>query len=223
MDASNNEALSYGPDYMLAKFANLPAEKADVNPAVEFQRRFGMLFPGVAPGSYWRLVKHFRAAWHAKTRDELQAVGSHLESIFNRIFCRRRLLNSESGLSWQGALAGPQDMMDGEVRHYPALRIDFASGRISLKPHATLLDWLAESLLESRHRLGICEREGCPTPYFVKTHPRARYCSEHCFRESRLEKKNQWWKRNRGKDSKHSARNRAATTKAKNSARRGRR
>ena len=216
MDAKNREALTFGPEYMLGKFANLPTEEADLSPAMEFQRRFGVLFPGVAPGGYRKLVKHFRAAWHAKAADELQAVGNHLESIFNRVFCLRRLANT--GSSWEDALAGPQDMMDGEVRNFPALRIDFASGKISLKPHATLLDWLAESLLECRHRLGICDRDGCATPYFVKAHPRARYCSEHCFRQSRLEKKNQWWKRNRGKDSKHSPRRRAAVRKARKSA-----
>jgi hypothetical protein len=86
-----------------------------------------------------------------------------------------------------------------DPRYVSAVSADFSTGRIAFNPKATLLDWLASSLLDCRHKLGFCSRKRCATPYFVKTHPRARYCSEACFRESRLESKSRWWKRNRSK------------------------
>jgi hypothetical protein len=203
-DPKNVEALSYGPDYMLGKFANLPCKPSDSKPAEEFEDRFGRLFPGVAPKDYCELVKGFRNAWRAKKPNELLAVGTYLEFIFNRVFCNHGMSETE----WPDVLAG-------DPRWFPALKVDFSSGKISVTPHKTLLDWLAQSLLECRHRLGICEREGCATPYFVKAHPRARYCSEACFRASRLEKKNSWWKENRGKGTKRSPAKAAQKTRRK--------
>jgi len=196
-DAKNADALTYGPEYMLGKFVNLPDKPGDSKPAEEFLQRFGTLFQGIKPEEYWVLVKDFRKAWSAKEASELRAVGERLGQIFNRTFCVQ-FTSIESERPWE-------DMLAGHPRYFPAVEVDFSSGRICLAPHATLLDWLAESLLEFRHRLGICEREGCATPYFVKAHPRARYCSESCFRASRLEKKNNWWKENLGKDAKRSA------------------
>jgi hypothetical protein len=212
LDRKNVEALTYGPVYMLGKFANLPDNPSDSKPAEEFQERFGSLFPGLDPEDYYVDVKNFRKAWRAKGMFERDAVGTYLTNLFNRTL---QFHVTPTQAVWA--------INARDARFFPAVKVDFSSGKIGLSPSATLLDWLATSLLECRHRLGICEREGCTTPYFVKMHPRARYCSEGCFRESRLEKKNQWWKRNHGKNAKYSARNRSGTTKAKKSAKRRRR
>lgn len=206
MDAKNIEALSYGPEHMLGKFANLPDKPGDARPAEAFQERFGVLFPGLAPKNYYVDVRQFRRAWHAKEPHQLESVGGYLTEVCNRIVRSHITPPAKAPLA-------------ADPRYYPAVEINFASGRIALTPHATLLDWLAKCLLECRHRLGQCEREGCGTPYFVKAHPRQKYCSEMCFRESRLEQKNQWWKKNRGKDAQRSP----AKVSARNRRKRGRR
>lgn len=216
MDTNNTKALTHGPEYMLGKFANLPDKPGDSKPAEEFQEQFGNLYPGLDPENYWVDVANFREAWHARNAGELEAVGSYLTDVFNRTH-RRHVRSPEE----EGESGAARAVLAGDARYNPAVKVDFSSGKIALDPSATLLYWLANSLLQCRHRLGICKRQGCATPYFVKSHPRAKYCSELCFRESRLEKKNQWWKDNRGKDSKKSAPTRKA--RAKKSAKRGQR
>lgn len=195
MDFKNAEALTYGPEYMLGKFANLPDKPGDSKPAEDFQRQFGELFPGLSPQDYWNDVSGFRDAWHARTKQQLYVVSEYLTKVLNRSL---RPHVKEPQITPTNKLAVLEAILGRDPRYYPALRVDFSDGKIKSAPSVTLLDWLANALLESRHRLGKCEREGCTTPYFVKTHPRARYCCEACFRASRLEKKNQWWKQNRG-------------------------
>lgn len=205
MDQKNIEAITYGPEYVLGRFVNLPDTPADSKPAEEFQERFGSLFPGLRPEDYYVDVKGFRKAWHTKQICERDEVGEYLTNLFNRTLQFHIVpTHIVSALSSRDA------------RYFPAVRVDFSSGRIRLDPSATLLDWLAISLLECRRRLGICERQGCATPYFVKPHPRARYCSEACFHQSRVEKKSEWWKRNRGTNPKNSRRR----SKAKKSSKR---
>lgn len=210
-ESKNLEALACGPEYMLGRFANLPDKPGESKPAEAFHLRFGTLFPGLDPEDYHVDVKAFRKAWHAERESELESIGTYLTNLFNRTL--------QFHVKPIPAIAA---INTRDARYFPAVKVDFSSGKIGLGKPTTLLDLLASWLLECRRKLGICERESCQTPYFVKRHPRSRYCSESCFRQSRLDKKNQWWKRNRGKDSKHSARNRKATTKAKQSAKRGR-
>jgi hypothetical protein len=198
MDLKNVGALTYGPEYMLGKFANLPDKPGDSKPAEEFLERFGELFPGLDPEKYWVDVADFRNAWHAKSSFEREAVGENLTRLFNRSLRShvKPLPRNEFGFFDVGILSGNPD-----PRYFPAMKVDFSSGKVTVSPTGTLLDWLACALVECRRRLGICEREGCTTPYFVKMHPRARYCSEDCFHQSRQRKKTQWWKDNRGKGS----------------------
>jgi hypothetical protein len=42
-------------------------------------------------------------------------------------------------------------------------------------------------------RLKLCRRPDCPTPYFVATHLRQRYCSTACFGWRQRELKRAWW------------------------------
>ena len=86
-------------------------------------------------------------------------------------------------------------------RHGLRVEVDFPSGRINLRPE-TLLDWLVLSLIECRRNLAICANENCPTPYFVKTHPRARYCSLSCSGVARQAGQRRWEQANRSADSK---------------------
>lgn len=204
MDPKNAEAITYGPEYMLAKFANLPDKPGDSEPAKEFCERFGELFPGLYPEKYWVDVEGFRKAWHARKTFEREAVGSYLTNLFSRNLRHHVKSDWDEARERGERYLGGFGILKGDARYYPALKVDFSSGKISVTS-ATLLDWLASSLLECRHRLGICEREGCSTPYFVKDHPRRRYCSEDCFRQSRQGKKNQWWKDHRGKASRKAA------------------
>jgi hypothetical protein len=194
MDLKNVDALTYGPEYMLGKFANLPDKPGESKPAEEFFERFGELFPGLDPGNYWVDVSDFRKAWHAKSSSERNVVGSKLTHIFNRSLRTHVKLRPRTDGFDIGILVG-------DPRYYPAVTVDFSSGKVTVSPTGTLLDWLAYALVECRRRLGICERGGCTTPYFVKLHPRARYCSENCFHQSRQQKKAQWWQDNRGKGS----------------------
>ena len=220
MDSKNAEAITYGPEYMLAKFANLPDKPGDSEPAKEFRERCGDVFPGLYPEKYWVDVGEFRKAWHAKKPLERGAVGRYLSNLFSRNLRFHVKSDYAEWLERGGTGPGPHGILSGDARYYPAVKVDFSSGKVS-PTSATLLDWLASSLLECRHRLGICEREGCSTPFFVKDHPRRRYCSEDCFRQSRQGKKNQWWKDHRGKASKKAAPTREIRTKR--STKRGRR
>jgi hypothetical protein len=209
MDPKNVEALTYGAEYMLAKFVNLPDKPGDSKPAEEFRERFGELFPGIDPENYWVDVSNFRKAWHAKTTLDRARISAYMTNLFNRKL---------------GSHVKPMPrhaILSGDPRYYPAVEVDFSSGQIAVSRFATLLDWLAMSLSGCRRKLGICEREGCTTPYFVKMHSRSRYCSEECFRQSRLEKKNQWWKNNRGKGSQKSVPHRKM--RAKKATKKGRR
>lgn len=139
-------------------------------------------------------------SWHRRAN-------SHNRAGLGRSYCRPRVASQSfcvSRLQFFGNSSPtlPVWHQFGKARrpprYFPALRVDFSDGKIKSSPANTLLDWLANALVECRHRLGNCEREGCKTPYFMKSHPRGRYCSEACFRESRREKKNQWWKQNPG-------------------------
>ncbi|HZP32378.1 MAG TPA: hypothetical protein VFB23_03360 [Candidatus Acidoferrales bacterium] len=196
MDAKNAEALTYGPEYMLDKFVNLPDEPGDTKPAEEFRERFGELFPGLDPEHYWIDVAEFRKAWHATSVREKEAVGRYLSNLFNR---RNRPHVKQPSAAGFGVL---EAVLARDPRYHASIGVDYSSGESVLTATATLLDWLASWLLHLRRSLAICKREGCTARYFVKTHPRTQYCSESCFRESRLEQKNKWWVRNRGKGSK---------------------
>jgi hypothetical protein len=215
VDSKNAGALTYGSEHVLTRFANLPDAQNDVGPPEDFRQQFGELFPGLGPQDYWIEVVNFRAAWRAKTSHQKEVVSGYLTRLLNR---SRRPHVKEP----QGELAVFTAYLARDPRYFPQLKVDFSDGKIKSAPAATLLDWLANALLEHRHKLGICAREGCTTPYFVKSHPRGRYCSESCFRASRLEKKNQWFKRNRGAGSRPAVGSRRGKT-PKKSAKGGRR
>jgi hypothetical protein len=180
MDEKNANAIAAaGIENLLTRFVNLPTDPGSSSRAEEYERQNGELFRGLGPGDYWGYVQIFRQAWTAKAEDEIRATGMHLQRIFER----------ESGL--------PTSYRPDDITSRPAIEVDFATGRIALRPR-TLLDVLAATLLAHRDKLGYCEREGdCPHPYYIKSHARQRFCCPSCADTIRKQKKSQWWKDHR--------------------------
>lgn len=208
MDEKNLAALERGPEWMLAKLANITAKNVQKR-ASEFYKQYGDLYPGwgidhQAEVLYTYYASMFRRAWHAETQADREAVSQLITSIFERDITADKL-----GL----VRATPfEDTNDPESR--PAVVADFESGKITIKPR-TLLDWLAKSLLEYRDKLAICERSGCERPYFVKTHARQRFCSHDCANSARELKKKRWWAENRDRYLKKWRRERKAKRQSK--------
>jgi hypothetical protein len=76
----------------------------------------------------------------------------------------------------------------------PPIALDWANSRLELLPRSlNELAWL--TLLQHSRRLGICanKEHGCPTPYFLKTKPKHRFCSEACAAPTQREFKRRWW------------------------------
>lgn len=193
--AKNHEARERGAEYMLGRFANLPDKSGNPGAAKEFQERFGVLFPGLAPQRYHEHVAKFRKAWRAKSPLELEALGLYFDNVFNRKLLVDEPKNEDEAVAW---------VLSGDPRYRPAIRSNPASGKIEITTEATLLDWLVVSLWRCLRRLAICARPGCRTPYFVKTHSRMIYCSPDCSHEARQQGQNEWGRKNRGKGVKHS-------------------
>ena len=55
------------------------------------------------------------------------------------------------------------------------------------------LIWI--SLLQYSRRLAICANldNGCPTPYFIRSKPNQRFCSDACARPAQRAFKRKWW------------------------------
>jgi hypothetical protein len=158
---------------------NLPDSLDNTEPAEKFRERFGDPYPGLDPKRYFEHVYIFRRIWTAKTHVEQMDAGAYIKNVFNRELAQM-----------------PETDTPDDPRFRPALMVDFASGRISVKPE-TLLDFLASWLLVCRDKLAICEREGCQHPYFVKIHARQRFCTPECANSVRESKKAEWWAVNR--------------------------
>lgn len=83
----------------------------------------------------------------------------------------------------------------------PPIRVDWRQSLLHVWPNS-LGDVVWLTLLQHSQRLGICENKdtgGCPTPYFLKYRPTARFCSEACARTTQRESKRKWW-REHGRD-----------------------
>jgi hypothetical protein len=203
MDAKNVEALGYGADWMLAKFVNLPSSTAS-NPVADFVQKYGELCPGWDGTDeqdkvlYMGFANEFRKAWFAYSVEHKQ----NISELITRIFERERDITTEYLSGGPPALRLFADANDRYERS--AVVADFETGKITIKPR-TLLDWLAKCLLENRRKLAFCKRKGCQTPYYVKMHPRHKYCSVTCASEIAIERKKQWWRDNRGKERKREA------------------
>jgi hypothetical protein len=206
MDAKNIEAMARGREYMLAKFANLPLpgtirskfvegpcedNMASADASVDaFRSQFGDLCPGVAKDEWYGLILSFRYQWHWRVR---------------RTGDRSLRRNLSSSIQMRGAIKKHFEMDDESAwgtnllnRSNLPIAVDFFSGQITVTPE-TLLDWLVLSLIACRRNLAICASIRCKAPYFVKIHPRTRYCSLECFASGRLRGQREWEKAKRKK------------------------
>lgn len=105
--------------------------------------------------------------------------------------------------AWEGK-AGPQavavglGLLPGLPAYYdwsmPLLRVNWEEGSLWLSPR-DLNEYVWLSLLQYSQRLGICANKdnGCPTPYFLKSKPNQKYCSDGCALPAQREFKRQWW------------------------------
>ena len=109
--------------------------------------------------------------------------------------------------TWEGKKAGIEGHQvglslgllgsDGDCVTPPPVLVDWKESSLGVAPRNLHdLVWLA--LLQHSQRLGVCENyikgESCPTPYFLKYRPTARFCSEACASTAQRESKRRWWK-----------------------------
>jgi hypothetical protein len=202
MDKKLANAINRGRKAVLEEFVNIDPN----NPGeglLRFFRNYGALFPGLdgvgkreqkgrsnqekahsssndqaevrryhGPMGHEGLLHFFRGAWTAKAREDLTAVAEVLEGILNR----RRMADVPP----------------------PKLSVDHRSLQISIVPD-TLLDLMVKWWMESpTWQLGTCELRGCPHRYYLKEHPRDRYCSIGCTHEADRLKKLRWSRKSRG-------------------------
>ena len=126
----------------------------------------------LGPVGHEKYLHLFRGAWMAKTDEDRKAVADFLGDILNR----KRMTDVTP----------------------PRLSVDHRSFHISIVAE-TLLDLMAKWLIESpAWQLGTCELQGCPHRYYVRQHPRDRYCSPQCTREADRLKKVRWSRKSRG-------------------------
>jgi hypothetical protein len=193
MDAKNIAALDNGPEWMLAKFTNLRADGPSTD-VQEFYEKYGDLYPGLGADAaarkrYSYFVSGFQFAWGAKNRTAKEIVSKFITDIFERDITAEKL-----GLLRASPFDDPDDP---ESR--PVIDADFESGKIRVRPR-TMLDQLAKWLLECRNKLAVCQWKNCETPYYVKKHPRYKYCSTSCAEKAGRERKSRWWRDSRGKN-----------------------
>lgn len=77
----------------------------------------------------------------------------------------------------------------------PPIRVDWSGGRLYLEPRDLMeVAWL--TLLCNSRRLAICgnQMNGCLTPYFLRTKPKQRFCSDACALPTQREHKLKWWR-----------------------------
>src|SRR5262245_9596798 len=117
------EAISYGPEWLLMKFVNLPDKPGETAAAEEFRNSYGDLWiEDYSPSDYWDLVQAFRIHWRAKTRPEKQ----QLVSFIGKLFANQ---------------VRPAELGDAKISSHPLLRVDSMAGTVEL-PIETLLGML---------------------------------------------------------------------------------
>jgi hypothetical protein len=189
------ETIARGPEWLLREFVNLPPDgKADGIKAYEaFRSLYGDLWgPDYPASDYYDLVRAFRIHWMAKTEQQLV-------SFIEKLFAGQL---KPAKLGDERYLGMKLTSRAGTVRLPVETLVDILASRRAphdFKPR-TLLDYLAVWLLTFRRqrKLAFCELKGCPRPYYVKDHPRHRYCSQTCSHEAKIRREVRWWHDNRG-------------------------
>ena len=95
-----------------------------------------------------------------------------------------------------GFAARPEDQKPRQ----PIFEADWRNGVIRMDVQK-LNEWLWVALLQFSRMLGICENhkrfQDCPTPYFIKYRPNARFCGQECAVTAKREAKRRWWEKHR--------------------------
>lgn len=204
MNVKLAEAIRWGPQRLLKDFVNLPVPedmpgdkpKFPREAYEEFRKAYGDLWgPHYPISDYYDVVRAFRDHWTAKTEAQKQQLVSFVEKLFAGQLKPAKLGNDR----YFGIRLTSQA---GSVRFPIGTLVQILTshrGPHDFEPR-TLLDYLAVWLLTFRRqrKLGFCERKGCLHPYYVKDHPRYRYCSEACSYEASIGRKSHWWRKNRG-------------------------
>lgn len=198
------QAMGRGREYMLAAFANLPipghSKPAFLEaPCTEdsthalsamraFQREFGELYPGATELDWVVHILQFRYQWRWKANQAATGPSRRgLTANTNLASNRRPHFAMDDPSAWATAF----------LRKRPLpIDVDFPTGKLTVVPE-TVLDWLVLSMIACRRNLSICANPGCQTPYFVKTHPRAIFCSLDCSAAGRARSQREWEKAKR--------------------------
>jgi hypothetical protein len=92
-----------------------------------------------------------------------------------------------------GLAGGTED----EASSAAPIHADWNDSSLIVAPR-NLRDLIWLTLLQYSQRLGVCENHvksgACPTPYFLKYRPAARFCSDACSLTAQRESKRKWWK-----------------------------
>src|SRR6267142_4344520 len=145
MDEKNKAAIAHGPEWMLAKFANLGSLE-DLDDVTKFQSCYGELETGLSEHGCRTVVCWFRIAWGAETLEEKQRV--------------TRLLGTQLAAKYASGLILNVPGIPKEFVPSPKVIPDFGAGKLRIEPES-LLHWLVMSLLACRNRLARCERKDC--------------------------------------------------------------
>jgi hypothetical protein len=204
MDLKYIQAIHRGREYMLGRFANLrivggvgrleapsaPNHRAARRAMQEFTREFGRLSPRMGARDRYLMILQFRLQWYWEKQRSDPALRRRLLASLKLKETQELSINEMDDAS-----AWATTFLNG--RHL-RIEVDFPSARISLIPE-TLLDWLVLSLMACRRNLAICANQACQKPYFVKTHPRRKYCSDECSAVGREAGQRRWEKVKRAK------------------------
>jgi len=171
LDEKNVEALkTKGAEGVLLDFVNLLTNYEEMEEIEKFGNMDGGLYP-LPLDQYHGMARIFQQVWKDRSPAQLEALNRQLEMIFER----------------RPELVGTVD----PTHERPAIVVDSAHGSIGVTPR-TMLDILGVAILTNIKKLAMCEREGCPTPYFIKKHARQRFCSTDCADTVRGRKKKAW-------------------------------
>jgi|SRR6516164_408362 hypothetical protein len=223
-----NEALDRGPEYMLAKFANLPElrpkyQKLQVEEFVAIYKREESCAKCDKPRERHRYGKNSHPF---KRKDSLASFCEEFGPLYpgldgaghvRYLWLFRGVWKARSKGDMQAASDFIADLYnrrgttpksnDPEHPNYRSLlTVDFADGKLRIEPRLTLLDLMAGWLTVYRKYLATCQWDKCRR-YFVKSgrHARYRYCSPECSHEAIIENHRRSYRKSKSKANKNCA------------------
>ncbi len=164
--------------------------------AEEFRSLYGELWPGYEPSDYCELVPVFRLYWTAKTQKRKKELSDWFEKLLKNQIRPARL--AEAPLPDSPLMKVNTEVGTVELPIATVVEMVSSRGAVRFAPRS-LLDYLVIWLVKfgRQRKLAFCELPGCASPYYVKMHPRYRYCSTACGDEARSKRHSKWWRDNR--------------------------